>query len=112
MKPTTLAAAAFCMLFLSHAHSAPAQASGCAVEPPARYQYIPPEVGPACWNQLYPDLCADSGYQSPFEIDPAVAVRANLPKLKFHYTEGHITNLDHGDQITIDHGAGIVQADP
>jgi carbonic anhydrase len=51
-------------------------------------------------------LCADGGYQSPFEIDPKVAVRANLPKLKFSYTEGHVTNIDHGDQISIDHGAG------
>jgi carbonic anhydrase len=78
----------------------------CAPEPPDRYQYTPADIGPDCWNQLYPDLCAHGGYQSPFEIDPKVAVRANLPKLRFFYNEGHVTNIDHGDQVAIDHGAG------
>ncbi len=105
LKLSAFAAIAFCTLFFNWVDSA-FSAPICAAQPPDMYQYVPENVGPDCWNALYPDICADGGYQSPFEIDPRVAVRANLPKLKFFYTVGHITNIDHGDQISIDHGAG------
>ena len=78
-----------------------------AAEPGARWNYTG-DTGPAMWGTLKAEYaaCGNGTRQSPIDILPASVIRARLPKLAFHYDVGHVTYLDHDDQLTVDHGAG------
>jgi carbonic anhydrase len=81
----------------------PAFAAGCPTEPD--WSYTSP-TGPSEWNTLFPTQCGNGSRQSPFNIDTSKAMRAKLPKLKFHYKVADVVVLDHDDQVEFDHGEG------
>jgi len=76
-----------------------------SADPPEAGNWNYTTNGPSMWNQNFPDQCSTGSRQSPFIILSDTAIRANLPKLVFHYSHP-ITFLDHDDQISINHGEG------
>jgi carbonic anhydrase len=85
--------------------AANARAQQCPTEPDWSYTG---DDGPSNWNELFPIMCGQGVLQSPIDIQTTKGnlISASLPKLVFKFNKGHITFLDHDDQIQISHGEG------
>ncbi len=76
----------------------PVIAAGCPTEP-QDWNYT--SFGPYLWNTNFPILCGLGTRQSPINIAAKSAVRAHLPRIKFHYNVADVVTLDHDDNQTL-----------
>ncbi|HEY6394683.1 MAG TPA: carbonic anhydrase family protein [Candidatus Binataceae bacterium] len=74
---------------------------------PGKFGYGP-DNGPANWAKLEAGFaeCGSGTRQSPIDIDPRNAIKAELPPLQLNYGVGKLTTLDPTDNTTIDRGGG------